>query len=409
MKSLLLITHWYPLNRGDSAFISSEIEYVAKRFDVIHVLCQNSNVDAQNTFQVPENVIVHIYRYRFKNIIRLLLLPVVLVSPLFYSELLKQRSETAKINIKILIGILAFAINAFYYKRIIKKILKKNNIKLVYTYWYSSAALAAILLKRKFGIKCITRTHGGDLYLYQSYQPFKKYMDKHLDKIYFINKNGYEYYLNIFANSNLNKYNISKLGTKNTMEINYNRTDKFFNIISCSYMVETPKRICFIISALSVLDEIDLVWTHVGDGPDWEYVTGFANELLKEKKNITYNFTGYMDNSSILNLYKNKYFDCFISTSESEGLPVSMMEAISFGIPIIGTNVGGVSEIVNKHTGILLNVNPSREEIKNAILRLYNLSPDEKIMLRKSARTFWEENFNAEKNYTKFSEDISNI
>jgi glycosyltransferase involved in cell wall biosynthesis len=400
-----MITGQYPLNYGDSAFISSEIEYTKKEFDIIHVLCMSGNIDVQNALQVPKNVIVHICKYRFKNIIKLLLLPSVLISPIFFSELSKQRHESVKINVQILIR---FLLNAFYCKRIIKKILKKNNIKLVYTYWYNSEILAAILLKQKFGIKCITRTHGGDLYSNRNCQPFKKYMDKHLDKIYFISRNGYEYYLNIFASSNMNKYNISKLGTRNEIEISFNRTNKTFNIISCSYMVSI-KRICFIISTFSILNEIDLVWTHIGDGPDWECITGFADKLLKEKKNIKYNFTGYMDNSSILDLYKNEHFDCFISTSESEGLPVSMMEAISFGIPIIGTNVGGVSEIVNKNTGILLNANPGTEEIKNAVLKLYSLSPDEKIMLRKSTRTFWEENFNAEKNYTKFSEDISSV
>ena len=48
------------------------------------------------------------------------------------------------------------------------------------------------------------------------------------------------------------------------------------------------------------------------------------------------------------------YIDALINVSESEGLPFSMMEAISFGIPVIGTNVGGVKEIINNDTGILL-------------------------------------------------------
>ena len=47
-------------------------------------------------------------------------------------------------------------------------------------------------------------------------------------------------------------------------------------------------------------------------------------------------------------------FDLFVNMSLSEGIPVSIMEAISFGIPIIATNVGGNAEIVNDETGVLI-------------------------------------------------------
>lgn len=50
-------------------------------------------------------------------------------------------------------------------------------------------------------------------------------------------------------------------------------------------------------------------------------------------------------------------FDLFVNMSLSEGIPVSIMEAISFGIPIIATNVGGNAEIVNDETGVLIPVN----------------------------------------------------
>lgn len=40
--------------------------------------------------------------------------------------------------------------------------------------------------------------------------------------------------------------------------------------------------------------------------------------------------------------------------SDSEGIPVSIMEAMSFGIPVIARNVGGMSEIVNEENGLLL-------------------------------------------------------
>ena len=44
----------------------------------------------------------------------------------------------------------------------------------------------------------------------------------------------------------------------------------------------------------------------------------------------------------------------FINVSESEGFQVSIKEALSCGLLIIATNVGGISEIVDAHVGILI-------------------------------------------------------
>ena len=46
--------------------------------------------------------------------------------------------------------------------------------------------------------------------------------------------------------------------------------------------------------------------------------------------------------------------DYFINLSDSEGIPVSIMEAMSVGIPIIARDVGGNREIVTNNNGCLL-------------------------------------------------------
>ena len=73
--------------------------------------------------------------------------------------------------------------------------------------------------------------------------------------------------------------------------------------------------------------------------------------LIENKsKNLNVILTGYISNSDVKQLYMMNDFDLFVNMSLSEGIPVSIMEAISFGIPIIATNVGGNAEIVNDET-----------------------------------------------------------
>jgi glycosyltransferase involved in cell wall biosynthesis len=103
-----------------------------------------------------------------------------------------------------------------------------------------------------------------------------------------------------------------------------------------------------------------------------------ADELLP--KNILYNFLGFLPTNEVYLYYKNKPIDVFLNVSASEGLPVSIMEAQSCGIPVIATAVGGTPEIVNEKVGILLSPNPTPEEIGSTIEYLIDNSEIAKQM-----------------------------
>ena len=108
----------------------------------------------------------------------------------------------------------------------------------------------------------------------------------------------------------------------------------------------------------------------------------------------------------MFDFYKNNYVDLFINTSKSEGLPVSLMEATSFGIPIMAPNVGGIKEIVTKETGILFEPNKEIEQLANYIVELNNKT---RIFNRDVIRKFWEINYSAEINYRQFLKLIEPI
>ncbi|MDR2409323.1 MAG: glycosyltransferase [Bacteroidales bacterium] len=234
-------------------------------------------------------------------------------------------------------------------------------------------------------------------------------MTTYIDRIYFISRHGYDYYHRVFLKGEQGKCSISRLGIHNDFNVaiyRCNHTDKnIFKIISCSY-VHKLKRIELIINAIAEIEEIAVHWVHIGDGSDYDTIVSLARERLDKKTNISYEFKGFISNNHIMLYYHDNYFDVFISLSESEGLPVSMMEAISFGIPIIATNVGGVAELVNKETGILLDPQVSCTEVKKAIVDFFHLPNQHKESMRKAARLLWEKEFNASLNYMKFSKEL---
>jgi colanic acid/amylovoran biosynthesis glycosyltransferase len=108
--------------------------------------------------------------------------------------------------------------------------------------------------------------------------------------------------------------------------------------------------------------------------------------------------------------YRNNPVDLFINTSSSEGLPVSIMEASSFGIPTIATNVGGTGEIVRDgETGFLLNADVSPKELADKIEQFALLPEGKKKLLRTNCRTLWMDEFHAATNYERFAQNIQPV
>ena len=298
----------------------------------------------------------------------------------------------------------------------IRKVLKKENLSanlVFYSYWMYKHAYIACRLKNSYiGSIAISRCHGYDLYedrAPNSYIPFRKYILENLNTIFPISKNGEEYLKKRYSYLPNEKVIMSYLGTfdygTNNTYLNENNT--VLNIVSCSNLVKV-KRVNLIIETLSQICEIKVNWTHFGNGELRDSLENLAKKKLLD--NIQWNFFGHIENDKLMKIYKNKSIDLFLNVSSSEGLPVSIMEACSFGIPVIATDVGGTSEIIKDGiNGYLLDKDFSTEDLKEKILRYYNLTDTEKTFYRNNSRKVWERNFNAEKNYKKFYKEIVEI
>lgn len=118
---------------------------------------------------------------------------------------------------------------------------------------------------------------------------------------------------------------------------------------------------------------------------------------------------GSVDNPELMQFYKDNYCDLFINVSSSEGLPVSIMEAISFGIPCLATNAGGTAEIVEDgYNGYIIPVDSSEEMIAENIVKFIDMDESKYLDMRDAARTKWVKMFNAKKNYKAFIKDLIN-
>jgi len=91
--------------------------------------------------------------------------------------------------------------------------------------------------------------------------------------------------------------------------------------------------------------------------------------------------------------------DIYVNPADFEGLPVSILEAMALGRPIVATDVGGVPSIINHDTGVLV---PAKNPVAlaKAIAALID-DPDKAAMLGKGARTLVEADFGLEQMITR--------
>jgi len=103
-----------------------------------------------------------------------------------------------------------------------------------------------------------------------------------------------------------------------------------------------------------------------------ELIIGGNGEVVKLQKIIEkyqigniVKFVGWVQHETKVQYLQDS--DVYILPSYNEGLPVSILEAMSYGKPIISTNVGGIPEIVkNNENGFL--INPGNfEQIESSI------------------------------------------
>jgi colanic acid/amylovoran biosynthesis glycosyltransferase len=275
-----------------------------------------------------------------------------------------------------------------------------------YTYWLGSVT-EGLVLARKVARGAprilVSRAHRGDLYEDRSVLrclPGRGETIAGLTALFLISDHGREYVSELYPN--VTKYIVSRLGVPDPRGMSKPSEDRVMRIVSCSFLRQV-KRVELLFDALATLSkqfpEAAFEWTHIGGG---ELLPAIKQRVAVDAPgNLVCRLLGNMNNHQVISQYLTEPVDVFVNVSSSEGVPVSIMEAQSCGIPVVATAVGGTPEIVSSRVGVLLPVAPTPALIAEAIKGLM----DERargIEKRVASRDNWRENYNAAKNYADF-------
>lgn len=307
---------------------------------------------------------------------------------------------------------------AFLSKYEAKQILNSVSVSddeaiLLYSYRLNSGCLTLIRVKdelRKIGkrnVQLVARGHGIDLYADRNrdnFLPFRQEFYEKIDLIYVISDHGANY---LRENGRSLGVKVSRLGTKDYGVQSWKKSSETIRIVSCS-RVDANKRLEKIVESFSYIENLSVEWIHIGNGECLESVRQLADRKLKN--NIKVSFLGEMNNADIMNFYSKNSVDCFLNVSYEEGIPVAIMEAISFGIPIVATDVGGVGEIVrDQYNGFLINRDFSIEDLVEKINLLYSMPDEDYRIMRTNARNMWESMYNRDRCYSDFCKELDQL
>lgn len=397
--NLNFFTAQFPFKTGES-FIENELPLVGQCFDEIKIFphffeeeCLERETPLNSTVEQIDEYSTQKLELSYK-----LMIVKFFVIELWYT---KNKLFYLKKSRKWLSLLKQAALKASYIET--NELLLKD--ALCYSFWMNDWALMLSFLKKRNVISSfVFRCGGFDIWDERhegGYLPFRGLIYKYASKV-FPNSKTAEIYIKektVYSNKVEKKY----FGTSD-FGLGQFDLDAEFTILSISNVISL-KRVELIVEILKNIS-FKVKWVHFGDGNKMDEIKKMANrDLSMHKVEFKGRVPNYVD---VLNYYRNNTVNLFITTSESEGLPVTIQEALSFGVPIIGTNVGGVSEVVNLITGVLL----EKDFNTNAVAKVINewkSSEFNTVEKRREIRAFWLENFESKKVYKEFSNDLLKV
>lgn len=401
MKKLYLFPVRFPYTEIVECFLADEFPFLAKQFEEVVVVPLKKEV--QNSKILPGNctIVEPIFSNKYLFFLRGIFCS--RSFKLLWKDFFFNKTWASKNKLRIwLIGYIT--INNILNSNSIKKIEKDlQQSDVCYFYWGKWSNVLSIFWKNK--TKCVSRFHGwGDLWEsdYDGYFPLRKQVTLSLNCAVHISTIGKEYFESRYPEC---KTAIARLGSFDNGYCPINDNESIVNIVSCSSLWPL-KRVDLILRSVTLLANkyhVDVFWTHIGgDGINLQMLKEKAEDMVSDK--FHYNLLGSLKHTDVLEYYRIHSCDLFVNLSAIEGVPVSIMEAISFGIPTIATNVGGTADIVvSQQTGELVSAMPSEDEVADTLYKVLN---NRRCY---HPKVFWDKYYNAEKNYQKFAKFLYNI
>lgn len=359
---LLYITAHTPYGRGET-FILEEMRAIVKLGAdlVIAPRSPSREVFHEKAKELLDRTIwLPLLSWRFF----LSFLLALFVKPKLCKVLAKVLSESR--SLRILLKNLAVLPKAIF----LSWLVQKKGINHIYAHWGSTTATIAWAISELTGVPWSFTVHRWDI----AENNMLRLKTEKASFVRCISKDGLRELLEIIGEDLTYKVKLLHMGVWIPEKVSFGMTREGLFVFACPanlvpkkghrYLIEA----CFLLKTRGFTDFRCLI---IGDGP-------LEAELRKQVQESglegLVEFTGRIPHDELLRMYARREIDVVVLPSivtedgEREGIPVSLMEAMAYGVPVIATQTGGIPELV-EGAGILVPPG-SAESLAEAILRL---------------------------------------
>lgn len=295
----------------------------------------------------------------------------------------------------------------------VRRVVKKQKIDLIHAHWILPQGYIAYLMKKWYHIPYIATAHAGDVFPLKN-KFLKALAKKVIKNADFATANSNftkKTILEIFPNLDKNKIAVVPMGvdlanfnhSKKSISLRYKYKINRELLLTVGRLAE-KKGIKYVIEAMpKVLEEFpEAKLMVVGDGPE-------KQDLIKltTMQNLGHAviFVSKVSHKELPKFYASA--DLFIGPSivtksgDTEGLGVVFLEALASGTPVIGSNVGGIPDIIKEGvTGVLVEEKNPEELAKKIIELLKHKELRDKTV--KNGKALIEKNYSWESVGKKF-------
>lgn len=277
-------------------------------------------------------------------------------------------------------------------------IIRKENIEHIPAHWGFTTATMAYIISKLTGIPWSFTLHRWDI----KENNLLKEKVKSAKFVRCISEHDKKELLEIVGERYKEKIKVIHMGVKVPAYIEgSSRRKRAFTIIVPANLLEV-KGHKYLIEACSILTGQGIKnfqCIFYGEGPLRDKL---ENHVGKKEITNYIKMPGIIPHDKLIEMYRKREIDLVVLPSittqkgEHEGVPVALMEAMTYGIPVISTNTGGIPELLSGGAGIIVG-EKSPEQLAKAIRKIMEKEDFRKELSNRGHQKIQKE-FNIEKN-----------
>jgi colanic acid/amylovoran biosynthesis glycosyltransferase len=414
-ECLVLFTNYFPFYRGEE-YLETELPHLVRRFGKIILVPVMYERTMEQTRPLPPDVVlitIHMPSSRRARLGHV----VANAGKAYRTGLMRYASPPWRP--------LRFAFDWYFTTRgyefwrrsrtaILAAIGDSDDV-VIYSYWLFVTALEAVLLCRELGDgrvhRAVSRAHRYDVMKDSNairFLPQRRLLVSSLDAVYPVSEAGVSNLLDDVPDL-AERIRVRRLGVGAPQGMGQRRNRPRLDLVSCSSL-KPVKRVDLIVDALAIAAArgIDLHWTHFGGaGQELDLLRKRSSRLLPDG---SFDLKGHVSNQAVLDHYLHSSATVFLNASISEGVPVSIMEAMANWVPALATRAGGTTDLVTEgHDGWIIPVDTDAARMADSLEAIWDLSPEDYQGFSANAHLTWSLAWDADRLYDSFAHELSEV